>query len=121
MVWPILISLSVTPGPYFFSAKTTPDPAVRETARTTDRRTIASIIASPIDHRRTLVCRRRVSGWQPLHRFAAVRKHRVSKLPLAVTGSALVRESSERFATRSSSKALTLTLAQHIVILAVGC
>src|SRR4249920_2953435 len=47
-VWPILISVSVTPGPYFFSARATPDHARRETVSTMIKRSVESIISSPL-------------------------------------------------------------------------
>jgi len=46
MVWPSLISASVTPGPYFFSASAAADAISRQAPKTIGQRRLASITSS---------------------------------------------------------------------------
>src|SRR5882672_11316403 len=47
MVWPIVISVSVAPGPYFFSASTTPDPPRKAVVTTIgSKRRMANMVSS---------------------------------------------------------------------------
>src|SRR5215510_7741145 len=51
MVWPILISVSVTPGPYFLSANAVLSPTVRETPTTKNSRRAVNMISPCVEFR----------------------------------------------------------------------